>query len=465
MQRGSTFVAPIIMTKIQVILFFTKINKLTSTQQQSVLNIVTEEYCRRFNCKKSDLQIQLYNGSSKLGDKYDIILAIDSERKMINEGSLRNDLRKAIANKLSMIIPRTLNFRGQIATKDGNIDETPNETLKSNNTTDGDPKDDPKQEMLARIKNYVAEDPKISFDMLQIPDATRKTIEQSLKRIELEGEVFDEWGLYAIMPNPVCALSLYGTPGSGKTMAADAIADHLKKKIIRADYAEIESKYHGEGPKNVDAIFRAAEEQDAILFIDEADSLLSKRLTNVTQGSEQAINSMRAQILICLERFHGVVIFATNLVVNYDKAFLSRLISIEFPFPDAELREKIWRAHLLPTASSKVKLKIPLADDIDFKALAKNYEICGRVIRNVVVNACVEARANSEELLTQTRLLVALNDEIERAKKLSEAQDHTDTHSDNRTGIQNISPEGKKALVNAVKKIINNTENTIFENE
>ncbi len=459
MRREATFVAPIIMTKIQVILLFTKINNLTPTQQQSVLNIVTEEYCRRFNCKKSDLQVQLYNGKSKLDDKYDIILAIDSERKMIDEGLLRKDLRRAVANKLSMLIPRELNFCGQIATKDGNIDESPN----SGKAPDGDSEDE--QETLARTKNYVAEEAKISFDMLQIPDATHKVIEQSLKRIELEREVFDEWGLYAIMPNPVCALSLYGTPGSGKTMAADAIADHLKKKIIRADYAEIESKYHGEGPKNVDAIFRAAEEQDAILFIDEADSLLSKRLTNVTQGSEQAINSMRAQILICLERFHGVVIFATNLVVNYDKAFLSRLISIEFPFPDAELREKIWRAHLLPTAGSKVKLKIPLADDIDFKALAQNYEICGRVIRNVVVNACVEARANSEELLTQTRLLVALNDEIERAKKLSEAQDHTDTRSDNRTGIQNISPEGREALVNAVKKMINNAESTDSKNK
>jgi SpoVK/Ycf46/Vps4 family AAA+-type ATPase len=92
-------------------------------------------------------------------------------------------------------------------------------------------------------------------------------------------------------------------------------------KIIEASYAHIKSMYHGEGPKNVEALFYAAQAQNAILFIDEADSLLSRRLTNVNQGSEQAINSMRSQLLICLERFKGVVIFATNLVQNYDPAF------------------------------------------------------------------------------------------------------------------------------------------------
>lgn len=96
----------------------------------------------------------------------------------------------------------------------------------------------------------------------------------------------------------------------------------------------------------VKAIFRAAEKQDAVLFLDESDSLLSKRLTNVSDGSAQAINSMRSQLLICLEKFKGVVIFATNLVVNYDRAFLSRLINIEFPMPDQEARMEIWNRHI-----------------------------------------------------------------------------------------------------------------------
>ena len=444
------------MTKIQVIFLFTKTSKLTEQQRQSIKTIVLEAYCKNFHCDRASVQIDLENGTGKSSEDYDIVLAINSERKMTNEMNRRNDMRRDIVNKLWLLIPRELNFQERIGFVDGTITET----ATKNSTETKPPADDvedARQEMIARMKNYVADDPKISFDMLQVPDATRKTIDQALNRIKLEREVFDEWGLYAIMPNPVCALSFYGTPGSGKTMAADAIAAYLKKKIIRANYADIESKYHGEGPKNVDAIFRAAEEQDAVLFIDEADALLSKRLTNVTQGSEQAINSMRAQILICLERFHGIVIFATNLVVNYDRAFVSRLISIEFPFPDAEIREKIWRAHLLPTEGSKVRLKIPLADDIDFKSLAQNFEVCGRVIRNVVVSACVAARSRGESPLTNDHLLAALNDEIKRADELLKAKDHTD-NTDNRTGIKNISDEGKEILARVIKKKMTEAE-------
>lgn len=90
--------------------------------------------------------------------------------------------------------------------------------------------------------------------------------------------MFDEWGLRSIIPNASSAISFYGPPGTGKSMAAEAIAENLGKKILRATYADIESKFHGEGPKMVKAIFRAAERDDAILFLDESDSLLSKRL-------------------------------------------------------------------------------------------------------------------------------------------------------------------------------------------
>ncbi|QKZ17134.1 AAA family ATPase [Streptomyces chartreusis] len=80
--------------------------------------------------------------------------------------------------------------------------------------------------------------------------------------------------------------------------------------LIMAGYAELESKFHGDGPKNVKAAFHAAESQGALLFIDEADSLLSRRLTDVPQGSEQAINSMRSQIVLCLDQFTAVVVFS-----------------------------------------------------------------------------------------------------------------------------------------------------------
>src|SRR5258708_21599866 len=153
-------------------------------------------------------------------------------------------------------------------------------------------------------------------------------------RVEHKG--FDEWGLRTIQPFPHSALNFHGPPGTGKTLAAHTIAHTLKRSILVASYAEIESKFHGEGPKNVKAIFHSAERDHAILFIDEANSLLSKRLTEVTQGSEQAINSMRSQLFICLQEFRGVVIFATNLVENYDKAFETRVRYLHFPLPNEQ---------------------------------------------------------------------------------------------------------------------------------
>ena len=244
---------------------------------------------------------------------------------------------------------------------------------------------------------YLPQEPLYSFKQLILPEETLNAIRNAIELLKVEKTVFDDWGLRTIEPNPRVALNFYGPPGTGKTLAAHAIADYLHKTILIASYAEIESKYHGDGPKNVKAIFAAAEKQDAILFIDEADSLLSKRLLNVTQGSEQAINSMRSQLLICLEQFHGTVIFATNLIENYDKAFETRIQHIAFKMPDIFCREKIWQAHLLP--------QLPLAPELSCTDLAQAVEdVCGRDIKNAVIRTAVQA-AIRHTLITQQDLI------------------------------------------------------------
>ena len=166
-----------------------------------------------------------------------------------------------------------------------------------------------------RQDQYIAQEPFYNFERLVIPQTLRDSLSHAINLFQYHDLIYNTWGLKANSPFPVVALNFWGPPGTGKTLAAHAIASKLKRKVILASYAQIESMYHGEGPKNVEAIFKAAEEQNALLFIDEADSLLSRRLTDVKQGSENAINSMRSQILICLEKFNGIVIFATNLVI------------------------------------------------------------------------------------------------------------------------------------------------------
>ncbi len=295
--------------------------------------------------------------------------------------------------------------------------------------------------------NYRAEEPRFSFEQVILPESTRKQIEQAIGILEVEHKVFDEWGLRSIIPEATSALSFFGPPGTGKSMSAEAVAQRLGKKILKATYADIESKYHGEGPKMVKAIFKAAEREDAVLFLDESDSLLSKRLTNVSDGSAQAINSMRSQLLISLEHFSGIVIFATNLVVNYDKAFLSRLINVEFTFPTKEERVKIWWNHL-----KTEHIHIPLAYDVNIEEIASEFELCGREIKNAVKNACISAALSKKDIVSHCDLMTAARQILEEREKVYAAKDQTNIKS------PNMSEAAKKDIKEVLQKKIDKTQ-------
>lgn len=297
-----------------------------------------------------------------------------------------------------------------------------------------------------RAENFSAVDPEYTFERVILPESVRERIDEALNIFKYQSKVFDDWGLREIEPHPSASLSFYGPSGTGKTMAAEAIASKLGKKILRVSYADIESKFHGEGPKMVKAIFYAAERDNAVLFIDEADSLLSKRLTNVSSGSDQAINSMRSQLLISLERFEGIVIFATNLVVNYDQAFLTRLISVEFVKPDKEARRKIWEVHMKPTGNSK--LNIPLSSDVNIDELSAKYEFCGREIKKAVISACIKAAVNQQAYVNQSDLIRSCDRIVEEEESLKKASDYTDPR------IKPVSPETKTTVQKAIAQKI-----------
>jgi SpoVK/Ycf46/Vps4 family AAA+-type ATPase len=233
--------------------------------------------------------------------------------------------------------------------------------------------------------------PRYTWDQLVLDSETTRALVDALDWIHVQALVYERWGFSAVDPYPRTALNFHGPPGTGKTIAAHCAADRLERPLICASYAELESKFHGEGPKNVEALFSYAEAEDAVVFIDEADSLLSRRLTEANTGSEQAINSMRSQLLICLERFSGVVIFATNLVENYDNAFHGRVRHVGFPLPELEQRRRLWAAHLptsLPTAA------------ISLDRLAETEGVSGRDIKNAALEAsqAVALRVFREDL-------------------------------------------------------------------
>ena len=251
-----------------------------------------------------------------------------------------------------------------------------------------------------RARQYVSRTPLFDFDFLVVPDDVRESLLSSVELVLLEELVFDRWNLRSIEPFPRAALNFHGHPGTGKTLAAHAVASYLSKPILMASYAQVESKYVGDGSKNVESVFFAAERDDAVLFIDEADSLLSRRLTDVTQGAEQAINSMRSQLLICMEQYRGVVIFSTNLVENYDRAFETRMRHIQFPMPDAVNRRLIWQRHL--------PKELPLGPDVSVDNLAEIEDVCGRDIKNAVIDAALRAARSRRPSLGQQDLVDAL---------------------------------------------------------
>jgi SpoVK/Ycf46/Vps4 family AAA+-type ATPase len=286
-----------------------------------------------------------------------------------------------------------------------------------------------------RASQYNSKLPLYNFNFLVIPDSVKEELSAALTLIKSKQKIFDEWNLRLIEPFPRTVLNFHGEPGTGKSLAAHAIADYLGCQILAASYAQIESKFHGDGPKNVEALFLAAERDKAVLFIDEADSLLSKRLTNVTQGSEQAINSMRSQLLICLERFQGVVIFATNLFENYDKAFESRIRSIKFSLPDENTRFRLWEKHL--------PKELPL-ENVFIEELAKLEDISGRDIKNAVIDAASRAVIFSRSTITQSDLLIS----IERIKYNRISNKHESSNNSEIIKRQIAEQVQKKLLVN-----------------
>ena len=227
-----------------------------------------------------------------------------------------------------------------------------------------------------RVNKYQANSPdqRFTFERLVLPEKTKEQILSPLYVFQQHDLIFSKWGLEKIA-FPMVALSFEGATGTGKTMAAHAVSHYLGKNIIEASYSRIESSYVGEGSKNAEAIFEAAMRQDAVLFIDDAEALLSKRLEKVQSSADNGMNSMRDQFLISLEKYKGLVIFATNQAESYDPALETRLWTIHFSMPDEIQRREIWRTHIPKE----------LPNTVDLEVLSKIDGICGREIRSAVL--------------------------------------------------------------------------------
>jgi SpoVK/Ycf46/Vps4 family AAA+-type ATPase len=230
--------------------------------------------------------------------------------------------------------------------------------------------------------------PSRSLAEVVLPPHTRRTLEQALAEVRNHNLIFSRWGLgERHASGRGLAFNFAGPPGTGKTICAEAIAYELGLKLLVVNYAEAESMWFGETPKNIVATFRTAAEQNAVLLFDEADAIAMRRSAGAGMPHERESNLVVNVLLRELEQFNGIVIFATNLAANFDPAFERRIRAhVLFEMPGVEERVRIWELQVHPR-------KTPLARDVNFRELAERHTMSGGDIKNAVIKAAAAAAA------------------------------------------------------------------------
>ena len=267
------------------------------------------------------------------------------------------------------------------------------------------------EEPTPEVGILVQPEPRHHLDKLILHPEVKRDIHAGLRALEIRADLERIWNLSAIQPQQGrCILNFYGPPGTGKTRAALGIALRLGKPLYQVDYSAVISKYLGDTAKHIKAAFAAAREHDAVLFFDEADSLLSKRVAT-GESCSTSINQNRNCLMQELDRFDGAVIVTTNLFENYDPALLRRIQRhIKFRLPDASMRRELFALHL-PN---------PARVQTDYAVLAGlSRGLSGGDILNVCLNAIHAGSTHADPAkwrLTQE----ILEREIEKSRRAKE---------------------------------------------
>jgi SpoVK/Ycf46/Vps4 family AAA+-type ATPase len=263
----------------------------------------------------------------------------------------------------------------------------------------------------SRMGNYARKiTPKHDWNDIVLPAEKMLQLTELCNSIQYRSVVYGKWGFEKKLSIGQGISALFsGVSGTGKTMAAEIIANELHLELLKIDLSSVVSKYIGETEKNLSRIFDEAEHNNAILFFDEADAIMGKR-SEVKDAHDRYSNIETAYLLQKLEEFSGVSLLATNFKQNIDTAFVRRIrYIIEFPFPDTTLRKDIWNKIWVPD--------VPLSNDIDIDFIARQFELSGGNIRNVAINAAFFA-AEQETEIAMVHILRAVKRELQKIGKV-----------------------------------------------
>ncbi len=230
-----------------------------------------------------------------------------------------------------------------------------------------------------------------TWDDLVVDDDRKREMKMICDQVRYRSAVNEEWGFAKKTPygRGLCAL-FYGSPGTGKTMAVQVMANELGLDLYRIDLSQMTSKYIGETQKNISELFDRAKNINAMLFFDEADSMFAKR-SEVKDSNDRYANADTAFLLQKLEDYEGITILATNYVNNIDDAFKRRIkFMVNFAFPEPSVRLTLWNK-ILPSAAK-------LDEKLDFEFFAEKFELSGSSIKEILTNAAFMAAAEGSGL-------------------------------------------------------------------
>lgn len=250
----------------------------------------------------------------------------------------------------------------------------------------------------------------VDWQRLVLPPAQLEVLQTLVAMVKQRPQVYDTWrfGDHLVSGRGILAL-FAGPPGTGKTLAASALAEALGYELYVIDLSAVVSKYIGETEKNLERIFRAAEQGDVVLFFDEADALFGKR-GEVKDANDRYANLEVGYLLQRVERFEGVVILASNLKGNLDEAYLRRMKAIvEFTLPGEAERLEIWRRSLPETVR---------AGDVVLETLARDYKLAGGYIRNIALTAAFIAADQGKPQVDRVSVERACRHEYQKMGKV-----------------------------------------------
>lgn len=248
-------------------------------------------------------------------------------------------------------------------------------------------------------------DAKAKREDIVLPEEETTLLEQIVEQVKHRGTVYDDWGFRERMNRGLGISALFaGESGTGKTMAAEVIANELNLNLYRIDLSAVVSKYIGDTERNLRQVFDAAEAGSAILFFDEADALFGRR-SEVKDSHDRYANIEINYLLQRLESFGGLAILASNMKSALDTAFMRRLrFIVNFPFPGKAEREKIWQK-VFPTDTPK--------DALDYELLAR-FNLSGGSINNIALNAAFMASSRKPPRVTMQLIFDAAQSEFRK---------------------------------------------------